>query len=112
MSDPRLDIPDQQPEPAPAPSCASCLFAETDRDDGKLYCHEGLVKAQPVIIMRAPQDKTPVIAQLGSRPPARPEVEVLGVVSYWPEVQQHWVCWRHPHLQTERRRMENAIYGL
>ena len=107
MSDPRLDIPAQEAEPARLESCGTCPFAEPDRDDGKLYCHEGSAKAQAVFVLRAPQEKPPVIAPLGSRPPGKPEVEVLGVTSYWPPVEPQWSCWRHPQRQTERRRLES-----
>ena len=79
-----MDAPLQEHEIRALPRCANCPFAETDKDDGKLYCHESAVKAQAVVV-------------------------VLGVTSYWPEVQPDWACWQHPRRQAERRRLETGL---
>ena len=103
------DAPLQEHEIRALPRCANCPFAETDKDDGKLYCHESAVKAQAAVIVQQPQQNTPVLTAAGARIPPKPEVVVLGVTSFWPEVQPEWRCWQHPKLQTERRRLENGL---
>jgi len=106
LSDPRLDIPVQSLEPwRKVPQCGDCPFAERDSDDGKLYCHEDSAKGQAVFYFKPPEPKRPVL-QAVAPPMAPPELVVHGIVSYWPEVQPEWSCWRHPDRQAERRRLE------
>ena len=104
-----MDAPLQEHEIRALPRCANCPFAETDKDDGKLYCHESAVKAQAVVVVRPPVEKMPVLTAAGHGIPPKPDVVVLGVTSYWPEVQPEWACWRHPRRQAERRRLESGL---
>ena len=105
------DAPLQEHEIRALPRCANCPFAETDKDDGKLYCHASAPKAQAVFYFLPPGQKKPVITPIGPspQPMAAPELVVHGIVTYWPEVQPEWRCWQHPKLQTERRRLENGL---
>ena len=97
------DIPAQEIEPwRKKPLCANCPFSEIDPDDGKLYCHEDSARAQVIVGERQPMliggPKTTPQQQLG----------VIAIVSYWPDVQPNWSCWKHPDRQPERRRLESA----
>ena len=103
------DAPLQEYEIRALPRCANCPFAAPDKDDGKLYCHESSVRAQPVVMIQPPKQNTPVLTAQGGLIPPKPEVVVLGVTSFWPEVQPEWACWRHPRRQAERRRLESGL---
>jgi hypothetical protein len=103
------DAPLQDWEIRNQPRCGNCPFAEPDKDDGKLYCHEDSIKAQAVAVIVPPQHKTPVLTPSGAQVPPKPDVQVLGVISYWPEVQLDHSCWRHPAKQAARRALEHGF---
>jgi hypothetical protein len=96
------DSPPQEFEPwrAPPARCSNCAFSEPDPDDGKLYCKEDSPKGQAVI---GPQ--RPLIAAAGNQ---RSALGVVGIATFWPEVQPMWSCWQHPKRQQERRRLESG----
>ena len=103
------DAPLQDYELSALPRCGNCPFAQPDKDDGLLYCHESSVRAWPVVITKPPRQGPPVLTPSGAAVPPKPEIEVLGVISYWPEVQPDWSCWQHPKLHGERRRLETCL---
>jgi hypothetical protein len=98
-----LDSPPQEFEPwrAPPARCSNCPFSEPDPDDGKLYCKEDSAKGQAVI---GPQ-RALIAAPSGDQ---RANLGVIGIVTFWPEVQAMWSCWKHPKRQQERRRLESG----
>ena len=98
-----LDSPPQAVEPwrAPPARCANCPFAEPDPDDGKLYCHEDSPRGQ---VAFGPQRQL-ITAPSGDQ---RVALGVIGVVTFWPEVQPIQSCWKHPKRQQERRRLESG----
>jgi hypothetical protein len=97
------DIPAQELEPwRKKPLCANCAFSEIDPDDKKLYCHEDSARAQVIV-----GERQPVL--LGrQKPTPEQQLGVVAIVSYWPDVQPNWSCWKHPDRQPERRRIESA----
>jgi hypothetical protein len=86
------------------PLCANCPFSAIDPDDKKLYCHESSPQAQAVVGERP---RSISISAVGSATPNQ-LLGVIAIVSYWPDVQPNWSCWKHPDRQPERRRLESA----
>jgi hypothetical protein len=98
------DIPAQEFEPwRKKPLCANCPFSEIDPDDGKLYCHESGPQAQAVV-----GERPRAVMIGGPKTTPQQQLGVIAIVSYWPDVQPNWSCWKHPDRQPERRRIESA----
>ena len=102
------DSPPQALEPwrKQKPNCGNCPFSEQDKDDSKLYCHEGSAQGFPVVVMT--QEKASAIAVPGHQAEG-PKPKVLGVVGFFPEVNPEWSCWQHPDRQAERRGLSNSL---
>jgi hypothetical protein len=98
-----LDSPPQVLEPwrTPPARCSNCPFSEPDPDDGKLYCKEDSPTGQAVIGPARQLLSVPATDK-------RVALGVLGIVTFWPEVQPMWSCWKHPKRQHERRRLESG----
>jgi hypothetical protein len=100
------DIPEQGLEPWRKKAlCANCPFSGTDQDDGKLYCYEDSPKAQAIVGER----KLATLMARSGPAPQNGGLEVLGIVTYFPQVQPQWSCWKHPARQQERRKLESAL---
>jgi hypothetical protein len=97
------EIPQQAVEPWRTRAlCANCPFSETDPDDHKLYCKESSPGTQAIIGPSRPLLAVPATDK-------RVALGVVGIVTFWPEVNANWSCWKHPARQQERRKYESGL---
>jgi hypothetical protein len=100
-----LKVPEQGLEQFVVPThrCSNCPFSERDRDDGELYCHEDSPKGQAIATLG---EASAAVLTAAGRAPKSAQIQVHGIIAFWPQVKPEQSCWKHPGRQDDRRRLE------